>query len=128
LVDADSRVFPYVDCHTQLNAVSASTRTATLGDLVAADFAEQDVVLGADICFWPELATELRKAIEVALAAGVKQVIIADPGRSHFMQMADYFRAHHFAQLLPWQITGRSRKDGYMLMIDNRRLTAPSAA
>ena len=45
--------------------------------------------LGADICFWDELTPELFNMIRRARRAGISKVMIADPCRSPFEELAD---------------------------------------
>ena len=56
--------------------------------LTQARLADVDIVAGADICFWDELTPVLYNLIRRSLRAGVKQIIIADPGRSPFYALA----------------------------------------
>ncbi|MCR6652116.1 MAG: methyltransferase domain-containing protein [Cellvibrionaceae bacterium] len=82
-VDADSGVFPYVRTHETLNDVSVRTEQATFGELKHADFAAQDVIVGADICFWPSMVKELKALIARALLAGVKKNYSGRPRPYH---------------------------------------------
>ncbi|WP_188149561.1 class I SAM-dependent methyltransferase [Teredinibacter waterburyi] len=120
LVDADHRVFPYVGFHQDLNEVSVQTSHTSFGDLAHKDFAEQDVVVGADICFWPELTTQLRSMFVRALEAGVKRIILADPGRKTFHQLADFFSTHYNATVVQRESRGRTKSMGYLLLIDGQ--------
>ena len=56
-------------------------------DLKGKDLARFDTVIGSDICFWDKLVKQLGAMIERALDAGVKRVIVADPGRPTFTKM-----------------------------------------
>jgi hypothetical protein len=55
------------------------------------DLAGTDVLLGADICFWDNMVDPLRRLINRAKRAGVKLVLIADPVRSPFEELCEYF-------------------------------------
>lgn len=118
-VDADSRVFPYVRTHETLNDVSVRTEQATFGELKHADFAAQDVIVGADICFWPCMVKELKALISRALLAGVKKIILADPGRTTFLQLAEHCKENYFGRLEPWQSQEQTTSKGMLLIIDN---------
>lgn len=118
MVDADASVFPYTDSHTLLNEVTARTAQARFSDLNASDFSCQDVIMGADICFWPELSTQLKGLVSVALNSGVKRIILADPGRSTFLQLANFCRSQFGAKLYSREIPGRTRFKGYLLDIN----------
>jgi predicted nicotinamide N-methyase len=47
-----------------------------------------DVVMGADICFWDEMGHELYNLMSRARKAGVKQIMISDPCRPPFSELA----------------------------------------
>lgn len=118
-VDADSGVFPYVHSHEALNDVSVKTEQATFDQLKHADFARQDVIVGADICFWPCMVKELKTLIAKAMGAGVKKIILADPGRTTFLQLADHCKERYITRLEPWQSSEQTTSNGMLLIIDN---------
>lgn len=118
-VDADSGVFPYVRTHETLNDVSVRTEQATFGELKHADFAVQDVIVGADICFWPSMVKELKALISRAMLAGVKKIILADPGRTTFLQLAEHCKENYITRLEPWQSQEQTTSKGMLLIIDN---------
>lgn len=119
LVDADSNVFPYVNSHEQLNNVRVKTVRANFNEITATHLAHQDVIMGSDICFWPQLATQLRLLIGNAIKAGVKHIILADPGRETFLQLAEFCTHHYGATLHKRTVAGRTASKGYLLVIDN---------
>ena len=59
-----------------------------------------DLITGADICFWDELTPVLFNLIRRALDQGVQQVIIADPGRSPFYDLAERCKARFNARVV----------------------------
>jgi predicted nicotinamide N-methyase len=118
-VDADSGVFPYVRSHEALNEVSVRTAVSTFEDLKHADFAEQDMIVGADICFWPSMVKELKSLIARAMIAGVKKIILADPGRTTFLQLAEHCKENYVTRLEPWQSRQQTTSKGLLLIIDN---------
>ncbi len=65
------------------------TAASRFEKLTQARLADVDIVAGADICFWDELTPVLYNLIRRSLRAGVKQIIIADPGRSPFYALAE---------------------------------------
>jgi predicted nicotinamide N-methyase len=127
LVDADSKVFPYVNSHELLNDVSVNTIKAAFNEITSTDLAKQDVILGSDICFWPQLATQLRLLISIAIKAGVKQIIIADPGRQTFLHLAEFCKINYGAQLHIRVAAGRTKSKGYLLVIRNCGQDSPLA-
>lgn len=118
-VDADSGVFPYVRTHETLNDVSVRTEQAAFNELKHADFAAQDVIVGADICFWPSMVKELKALISRAMIAGVKKIILADPGRTTFLQLAEHCKENYITRLEPWQSQEQTTSKGMLLIIDN---------
>lgn len=86
-LDVDPDVFPFLDLMCTLNDVRIKHRVAGFADLKARDLKAFDTVIGSDICFWDKLVKQLGSLIQVALDAGVKRVIIADPGRPTFTRL-----------------------------------------
>lgn len=119
LTDADAEVFPYVTAHARLNGVSVQTEQARFDGITDRRLAAHDLLLGGDICFWPELGTQLRRLIERGLSLGVKKAILADPGRRSFMRLATYCQRHLSATLIPRQMANRSKSRGYILIVEN---------
>lgn len=118
LVDADSNVFPYVNRHEQLNDVRVNTICANFNEISAAHLTNQDVIVGSDICFWPQLATQLRLLIGNAVKAEVKQIVLADPGRETFLHLAEFCKHHYGATLHKRTVAGRTTSKGYLLVIN----------
>lgn len=127
LVDADCNVFPYVSSHEQLNDVHVSTVQATFGEITSTQLQSQDVIIGSDICFWPQLATQLRVLISEAIKANVKQIILSDPGRETFLHLAEFCKIHYGAVLHKRIAAGRTKSKGYLLVIDNYKQMEPLA-
>jgi predicted nicotinamide N-methyase len=116
-VDIDSEVFPYVHLHAKLNKVEVSTLHKGFDGLRGKHLKNIDVLIGADICFWDSMVETLRKLILRALRSGVQSVIIADPVRSTFEEISEYFVKKGKARVLAWS-TGRPyRIDGRILEI-----------
>jgi predicted nicotinamide N-methyase len=126
LTDADSNVFPYADAHGQLNGVQMRTERQQLEHISAARLSEQQLILGGDICFWPDLARQLQRLIQRALANGVQQILLADPGRKTFMQLADHCQDWYGAELLPWRLGKKTKAKGHLLVIHNRLRARPA--
>ena len=118
LTDKDDNVFPYVRAHEALNSVKVATEHTRLERLSDQRLETTDVILGSDICFWPELATALRGFIGRALASGVRRIVLADPGRTTFLRLAKHCIDRYSARLIPWQGATRSKSEGYLLVVD----------
>ena len=99
-VDADEAVAPYLALQADLNDVNITFKQAKLQQLDRREFKQVHTVIGSDICFWDELTTPLFEMIKRALTNGVKQVIIADPGRPPFWELAELCDQYLNAEVL----------------------------
>ena len=117
-VDIDSEVFPYLRLHAEINKVKIATMKKAFGGLTGKHLKNFDVLIGADICFWDKLVCSLKRLINRALQTGPRMVLIADPGRPTFDELAKYFAEKRGAEILdctiqrPRQIQGRILKIG----------------
>ena len=102
-VDKDAEVFPYLQLHANINRVKIFTLRADLRRLGMRELKPFDVVIGADICYWDSMVDPLRKFIRRALRCGVRQVLIADPGRPTFEQIAEYFVKQGTGEVFDWK-------------------------
>jgi predicted nicotinamide N-methyase len=118
-VDADSAVFPYLELHARENGVAIATHCARFEKLTTGMLGQYDVIIGADICFWDELAVVLKNLVNRAVRAGVKQILLADPGRPPFLDLADYCVDKHCAEFLAWSTTRPRRSTGCLISIQN---------
>jgi len=116
-VDADKNVFPYLDMHAKLNKAKVTNKVSRYENLKASLLAEQDMILGGDICFWNELIDPLLKLIKKALKNGVDTIIIADPGRSPFLKLAKQCKKLYDAELIEVELEDPIEEDGYLLII-----------
>lgn len=120
-VDADENVFPYLKVQARLNSVTLKTKCKKFHKVSRKALAKQDIVLGSDICFWDNMVASLYKAIKRSLAAGVEQIIIADPGRETFLKLAKKCKKKLGAELLEYETSYPAAIDGYLLIISNPR-------
>lgn len=112
-VDADPAVFPYLRLHARLNRVELNTLEMRYEKLSSRELGPVDVLVGSDICFWDEMPGQLLGVIDQALSAGVRLILIADPGRVSFERLAEHcaaaYGAHTFSMAVrrPHPLTGR---------------------
>lgn len=112
-VDADPEVFPFLRLHAELNDVELEILERRLEDLTAVDLAGIDLLIGADICFWDEMLQPMLDLVDRALTAGVGLILISDPGRGSFNDLAEACAQHHdattrsFYTLRPYPLQGR---------------------
>ena len=119
-MDADPAVAAYLSLHAEINGVSVGFEKKLFQQISKADFTNVHIVIGADICFWEELTEPLYLMIKRALNSGVKQIIIGDPGRQPFFNLAE-----RCEQSLPnsisftRRITTPKASSKYLLVIKN---------
>ena len=87
-IDLDANVAPYLQLHAEKNGVKMSFEKLSFQQMTVERLKSFDVVLGADICFWDEMTGILFNLINRAKKAGVQQVMISDPCRSPFNELA----------------------------------------
>lgn len=88
-LDIDDSVFPYLDMLAQANDARVRPLHASFTELSVAQLAKYDVIIGADVCFWEDMVEAMLLLIQRAKSAGVKQLVLADPGRSTFARLCD---------------------------------------
>ncbi|WP_019529539.1 class I SAM-dependent methyltransferase [Dasania marina] len=118
-IDADPSVFPYLQRHAEHNDVHIQTHSCYFNEITEADLACFDVIIGADICFWDELADEVLELVEKACDADVKKILISDPERPPFFELAETCMAEFYGELLPYAVDEPKRTTGAILVIEN---------
>ncbi len=117
-IDADANVLPYLRLHAELNGVAMSCERKTFDQLTTGFLANFDVILGGDICFWDELARQLYNLIRRAKRAGVGTVMIADPCRPPFTELAERCEARlEDAGRVDVRVTRPKRATGQILIV-----------
>lgn len=87
-LDADDSVFPYLNYHAELNGVSVDTVKLRYEKITKAMLSEYDMLIASDICFWDEMTQALINLNRRCYQAGIKRVVMTDPGREPFREMA----------------------------------------
>ena len=82
--DVDPQVFPYLKLHAEANDVSLETLELGFDEIPDSLLNETELLIGADICFRLSMVDPIYRLLERAVAAGVRQVVLADPGRPAF--------------------------------------------
>jgi predicted nicotinamide N-methyase len=116
-LDADAAVFPYLQLHAQRNGVHLATRHGTFADLTPQDLAAFDLIVGADICFWEELVDPLYQVVRHGVAAGVADILVADPGRPPFDALCARCLPQGDAEVLAWTMTTPVKESGRILRV-----------
>ncbi len=118
-VDADENVFPYLNAVAEMNRVKVRTMTSRFEKLSKKQLAQFDMLIAADICFWEELVNPVCNMINRAVDVGVKHIVIADPERSPFFEMAERCIDKHFADLIEWKTHRPVQARGALMIIQN---------
>jgi predicted nicotinamide N-methyase len=118
-VDADAAVFPYLNLHAEHNGVSLTTREQYFENITRKQLAEYDLIIAADICFWDELGDIVYKLVKRACQAGVGKIVIADPERPPFFEMAERCIDQFYGELEHWAVDEPRRASGCLLVIEN---------
>jgi predicted nicotinamide N-methyase len=88
-IDADANVLPFLQLHADINEVKMAGEKKSFQQLSVDYLSNFDVILGADICYWDEMTGILSNLIARSKRAGVKTVLIADPCRPPFTDLAE---------------------------------------
>ena len=118
-MDADPAVFPYLDAVAELNGVSTESWVQRFEKVRRKDLEKVDILFGGDICFWDELVDPVAKMIDRAIDAGVGTIVIGDPERPTFHEMADKVTDKHGGDVLGWRLSGAVKATGALLVIHN---------
>jgi predicted nicotinamide N-methyase len=124
-LDADAAVFPYLQLHAQRNGVQVATRHGTFADLTPQDLAAFDLIVGADICFWEDLVDPLYQLVRHSVAAGVAEILVADPSRPPFDDLCARCVQQGDAAVLSWTTTTPVADTGRILRVVGRGAAAP---
>jgi predicted nicotinamide N-methyase len=119
--DADAAVFPYLMLHAQLNGVHIQTRQRSFEHIQPQDLVACDLMVGADICFWDELIDPLYHLVQHGIAAGVAEILLADPGRPPFDDLCARCVQQGAAEVLDWEITKPVATSGLILRVFGNR-------
>jgi predicted nicotinamide N-methyase len=118
-VDADANVFPYLDVVAQLNGASTTHCIKLFEQLTTRQLSQFDMLIAADVCFWDSLVDPVFNMVNRAVKAGVKRIVIADPERSTFHEMAQRCVDKHCADVLEWRTRGSIEARGAIMVIEN---------
>ena len=118
-MDADPDVFPFLEVAADLNGVVTTPLVSRFEELTKRQLSQFDLLIAADICFWDELVDPVYKMVNRAIKAGVKQIVIADPERPTFHEMAARCVDKHCAELIEWETRSPIKAHGALLVIQN---------
>ncbi len=120
-VDRDPDVLPFLETLAALNGVAMghglTFRQAGFDRLDGRSMAGHELLIGSDICFWDELIAPLARMVARALRQDVSEVLISDPGRQPFFDLAERLGRRFDAELLPWYALEPRRIEGSILRV-----------
>jgi len=122
-VDRDGDVFPFLRVHAEINRVEIAELRRDFTRITTDVLRGFDLLIAADVCFWDELVGPIRNLILRALRAGVRSVLIADPGRSPFDALGEIMVRTKGGEVLEWTTRHPRRIRGRILRV-GRPLTA----
>lgn len=117
-LDADDTVFPYLEHHAELNGVEVETWKCRFEKVRATDLENFDLMIGADICFWDEMVKPLYNLVRRASKVSGLRVVIADPGRPTYTEMAEKSVEKLGAYLEPWSVPHPHNVSGWIMDLD----------
>ena len=118
-VDADRDVFPYLLANAEANGVKVQPVRSRFENITRKQLKGVDVLIAADICFWDELVDIVFNLVRRAVQAGVRTIIIGDPERSTFLDMAERCEEVFDAELLEWGINRPLPARGTLMVLEN---------
>lgn len=118
-LDADPNVFPFLEVTAELNGVVTTQKCTRFEKLTGSYLSGFDTLIAADVCFWDDLVGPVSNLINRAVGAGVGRIIVADPERPTFHEMAERCIARHGGELLSWRTRGSLAASGALLVINN---------
>ena len=118
-MDADQNVFRFLEITSNMNKVKTTHLVTTFEKLRKKDLKKYDLLIAADVCFWDELVNPVYNMINRAIKAGVKQILISDPERPTFLDMADRCLKKFGGELVEMETRGSIDARGSILVINN---------
>ena len=118
-MDADPDVFPFLQATAELNKVQTTHLVSRFEQLSTKKLSQFDMLVAADICFWDELVKPVTNMVNRAVKAGVKHILIADPERPTFYEMAERCADKHCAEIIDWKTRSPIKASGAIMVIEN---------
>ena len=118
-VDADADVFPYLLANAEANGVDVEPVKSRFERITRKQLREVDLLVAADVCFWDELVDPVYNLVKRAVDAGVKKILIADPERSTFFDMARRCEDKFYAEIIEWRTRRPVEARGSLMVLEN---------
>ncbi|MDG1819916.1 MAG: methyltransferase domain-containing protein [Porticoccaceae bacterium] len=119
-LDIDEKVQPYLNLQAEINHCFIEFTARSFQSLQKSELANYHTLMGTDICFWDEMTSPLFDLIALARSAGTEQILIADPGRPPFWDLAERCVAELGAEIITRRIYEPWKTEKFILAIGGR--------
>jgi predicted nicotinamide N-methyase len=116
-IDIDPSVQPYFELQNKINGCEIDFEACGFESLSQQTLSKYQYLIGTDICFWDELTEPLYDLIQKARMAGVKKILIADPGRPPFWALAERCSEKLGSEVITRRIDKPWKSEKYILVI-----------
>lgn len=116
-IDADEKVYPFLKIQSDKNRVEPNFIHLDFNHVGYSILKDIDIVIASDICFCDTLIDPIRRLINRAKKAKVKEIYISDPGRWPFEELAELFIKKRYAELVDWEATEPVKTQGKILKL-----------
>lgn len=116
-IDIDPGVRDYFNLQNAINHCSQEFQERGFESLSSDDLSHYQYLIGSDICFWDELTNPLFQLICDAKNTGIKNILIADPGRPPFWHLADLCTEQLNSEVITRRILEPWKSEKYILVI-----------
>lgn len=119
-LDIDEGVEPYLRLQAEINHCAVDFEARSFESLIRDELSSYHTLMGTDICFWDEMTTPLFNLLELARSAGTEQILIADPGRPPFWDLAERCVEKLGADIITRKIDQPWKTEKFILAIGGR--------
>ena len=119
-LDIDEGVEPYLRLQAEINHCAVDFEARSFESLIRDELSSYHTLMGTDICFWDEMTTPLFNFLELARSAGTEQILIADPGRPPFWDLAERCVEKLGADIITRKIDQPWKTEKFILAIGGR--------
>jgi predicted nicotinamide N-methyase len=116
-IDIDPSVQPYFELQNKTNGCEIDFEACSFESLSHQTLSEHQYLIGTDICFWDELTQPLFDLVQKARTAGIKKILIADPGRPPFWALAELCAEKLDSEVITRRISLPWKSEKYILVI-----------
>ena len=111
---------PYLNLQAEISMIAVEFTARSFQSLQKTELANYHTLMGTDICFWDEMTSPLFDLLTLARSAGTEQILIADPGRPPFWDLAERCVAELGAEIITRRIYEPWKTEKFILAIGGR--------